>query len=120
MTSQLDTIRSQNDQFRTNIPNVSEIPGRLLITQGVQDLADDEAEPNKYLPDIIKAVREFDDFNSDNDPNKEHDFGAFDFNGERIFWKIDYYAPDMVHGSEDPSDTSKTMRVLTIMLASEY
>jgi hypothetical protein len=31
-----------------------------------------------------------------------------------------YYAPDLQHGSDDSADTSKTVRVLTIMLASEY
>jgi hypothetical protein len=56
----------------------------------------------------------------DNDPQGERDFGAFEHNGDRIFWKIDYYAHDMEHGSEDASDPRQTVRVLTIMLASEY
>jgi hypothetical protein len=36
-----------------------------------------------------------------------------------IFWRIDYYA-DETHaiGSEDPADTARTFRILTIMLAS--
>ena len=41
-------------------------------------------------------------------------------NGEKILWKIDYYAPDLVRGTGDPSDTKQTVRVLSIMLASEY
>ena len=63
---------------------------------------------------------DFDTFDADNDPHHEHDFGAFDFLGERLFWKIDYCAPDLLHGSEDPADTGQTVRILTIMLASEY
>ena len=39
---------------------------------------------------------------------------------ERIFWKIDYYDPSLDFGSEIPSDPAQTVRVLTIMLASEY
>jgi hypothetical protein len=61
-----------------------------------------------------------DSFTEDNDPHGEHDFGAFEHEGARIFWKIDYYAPDMEHGSENPADPKQTVRVLTIMLASEY
>jgi len=63
----------------------------------------------------------FDDFNADNDPHREHDFGSFELDGEKLFWKIDYYStddPDL--GSEDPSDLTKTLRVLTVMLAEEY
>jgi hypothetical protein len=36
------------------------------------------------------------------------------------FFKIDYYAPDMQSGSEDPTNAEKTLRVLTIMRADEY
>ena len=120
MTSKAEAIRSLNDRFRTNIPNATDVPGRVMLTQGIRQLADGDAEPGKLLPHLFKAVREFDDFSEDNDPHHEHDFGALEFEGEKVFWKIDYYAMDLQHGSEDPSDTAKTMRVLTIMLASEY
>jgi hypothetical protein len=67
-----------------------------------------------------EKVETFDLFTQDNDPYGERDFGAFEHNGARIFWKIDYYDLTMTNGSEDPSDPKQTVRVLTIMLASEY
>ena len=69
---------------------------------------------------IRERVEKFDAFTPDNDPYGEHDFGAFVHKGNRIFWKIDYYNTTLTAGSEDPSDPKQTVRVLTIMLASEY
>jgi hypothetical protein len=66
------------------------------------------------------AIQRFVDFNDDNDPHGEHDFVSVDISGEKYFAKMDYYAPDMEHGSEDPSDHMQTTRALTIMLASDY
>jgi hypothetical protein len=117
-----DTISSQkiaaiNDVFRTNlgIPTFcGSIPGRIVMTAGVA--ACSPADQNN----ILRKVRDFNSFTEDNDPHGEHDFGAFDHAGERLFWKFDYYAPGMECGSEDPADLSKTFRVLTILLASEW
>jgi hypothetical protein len=69
---------------------------------------------------VLSKVRTFADFNGDNDPHGEHDFGAFELSGERFFWKVDYYNRTMDGGSEDPADPAVTRRVLTIMFASEY
>jgi len=33
---------------------------------------------------------------------------------------MNYYDPDMCHGSEEPADASKTIRVLMVMRADEY
>jgi hypothetical protein len=62
----------------------------------------------------------FDAMTPDNDPHGERDLGAFEHNGQRIFWKIDYYDRTLTKGSEDASDPTQTVRVITIMLASEY
>ena len=90
------------------------VAGLLVRTQGIFALSPEDQSA------IREKVETFDAFTEDNDPHGERDFGAFDHNGERIFWKIDYYAPDLMHGTEDPADPKQTVRVLTIMLASEY
>ena len=102
-------IRELNDKFRSTRQG-----GRLLLTSGIQ------AFGGKAIMEIIGRVMAFDAFTEDNDPHGEHDFGAFEFEGQRIFWKIDYYDLEMRYGSEDPTNPAKTRRVLTIMLADEY
>ena len=78
---------------------------------------------------VLAAVRAFDAFTEENDPSwrshaahgrAEHDMGALDVQGHRIFFKLDYYDPKMTYLSDDPADPTKTVRVLTIMLADEY
>ena len=90
------------------------IGGKLVQTEGITLL------PPEAQSAIREKVERFDAFTLANDPYGERDFGALEHNGMRIFWKIDYYALDLMHGSEDPSDPKRTLRVLTIMLASEY
>ena len=90
------------------------IAGRLIQTAGVSAL------PQEDQSAIREKVETFDVFTPDNDPHEERDFGAFEHNGERMFWKIDYYDRSMEYASKDPSDPKQTVRVLTIMLASEY
>ena len=68
----------------------------------------------------MSASSHFDAFTPDNDPYQERDFGAFEYGDTRIFWKIDHYDRTCSAGSEDPSDPTQPIRVLTIMLASEY
>ena len=104
------TIAELNDLCRKAMG----VAGRLVQTSGITAL------PQQDQSAIREKVETFDAFTSDNDPYGERDFGAFEHNGERIFWKIDYYDATLSYGSEDPSDPKQTVRVLTIMLASEY
>lgn len=103
-------IRQLNDALRTTLKG-----GKILVTSGFSAL------PVGTKADAYGAIVTFDKFDDENnDPYKEHDFGAVEIDGEKIFWKIDYYDKSMEAGSEDPSDPSQTTRVLTIMLAEEY
>ena len=103
-------IRELNDQFRRD----GRGNGRVLITSGLQE------HGAEFALAAVTAVRDFNAFSDDNDPWGEHDFGAVDIDGEKVFWKIDYYTPDLTAGSENPANEGLTHRVLTIMLASEY
>jgi hypothetical protein len=69
---------------------------------------------------ILEAIAAFEDFTPDNDPYGEHDFGALEAAGERVFFKIDYFDATLAQASPDPADTLVTTRVLTVMLAREY
>lgn len=112
-------IAKLNDQFRQSVglltPKEPAVPGMAVMTAGIDALS-----PLQKF-DILQRVREFDTFTEDNDPWGEHDFGIIVVEGVgSVYWKVDYYEPSLTYGSEDPSDPTITMRVLTIMLASEY
>jgi hypothetical protein len=107
--SATERIRELNDNFRRALQG-----GKVLITAGVAALGPERVRA------VLQRVTEFDSFTPDNDPYEEHDFGNFEEDSERFFWKIDYYDQDMEHGSEDPADPNRTCRVLTVVLASEY
>jgi hypothetical protein len=107
--SKIERIRQLNDDFRQSF-----IGGRVLVTPGIRSL------PIEANAAVLERVRAFADFNPENDPLGEHDFGSFEVEGETYFFKIDYNARDMQSGSDDPADPTKTVRVLTIMRADEY
>lgn len=107
-------IAQQNDAFRKGGPNV---PGTIVVTAGVNELLKRLDFPIAQLAQIVAA---FSDFTEANDPYGDRDSGAFEFHSHKCFWKIDYYDLDYQGGSDDPTDLSKTRRVLTIMLVEEY
>lgn len=103
-------IAELNDLARTAMG----VAGKLVQTHGISALP--EADQSR----IREKVELFNEFKPGNDPYGERDFGAFEHNGQKIFWKIDYYDKELENGSEHPEDPSQTTRVLTIMLAEEY
>jgi hypothetical protein len=104
-----ELVGQLNDAFRRSFSG-----GKVMLTAGVNE-----------LPDMVKAaalamVARFNSFTEANDPHGEHDFGSFELCSRKFFWKIDYYDSVCEFGSDDPADPSRTTRVLTVMLASEY
>ena len=102
-------IALQNDNFRKHLSQ-----GTLVLTQGIRSNTKEDLEA------IITKVRTFDSFDENNDPYGERDFGAFDYKGKKIFWKIDNYDREFLYLSPDVSNPRVTNKVLTIMYAEEY
>ncbi|MBB4200753.1 hypothetical protein GGD83_004582 [Rhodoblastus sphagnicola] len=103
-------VRELNDAFR----KAPHSRGKVCLTRSIAAL------PLSAQLAILHRVMNFDAFTEDNDPYQEHNFGAIEFDGEKIFWKIDYYDLACEYGSDDPSDPAQTTRVMTIMRANEY
>jgi len=108
------TISEKNNNDSKLIAECNDAHRRSMtgctVTKGVAGLA--------FVGDIFKKVVTYSDFNEDNDPHGEHDFGSFEIFAHKIFWKIDYYDENLEKWG-DPLD-EYCQRVLTIMLADEY
>jgi hypothetical protein len=102
-------IAELNDTFRKSFCG-----GRVVMTANVAAL------PGRVKVYALLKVSTFEEFNADNDPYGEHDFGSFKLVGRMFFWKIDYYDSSLERGSENPADSKRTARVLTLMLAEDY
>ena len=109
MTTQTQQIRELNDELRKYL-----IGGGAVMTPGIAALG------QEAIDRIVKTIAVYDDFCHANDPHGEHDFGSFEAEGEKIFFKIDYYDKTLTYHSPNPANPSVTERVITIMLADEY
>ena len=109
MDSKTARIRALNDELRQNFAG-----GIAVMTPGIAALG------AEAVARIVRTIGVFDDFCHANDPHEEHDFGAFEVDGQRVFFKIDYFDESLTYHSPDPADPSVTKRVITIMLAEEY
>jgi len=109
MDTKTARIRALNDELRQNFAGGIAVMTPVIAALGAEAVAR-----------IVKTIAVYDDFCHANDPHEEHDFGAFDADGHRVFFKIDYYDKTLTYHSPDPADPSITERVITIMLAKEY
>lgn len=120
--NKLDQGESSSPEFK-KVAKIRELNDRLrkyghggmwLATIGISSLPPDD------MRSVYEAVLTFDDFTPDNDPHGEHDCAVQTVGDLKIIWKIDYYDRARQFLSPDPSDPKVTVRVLTVMLASEY
>ena len=102
-------IRELNDDLRRTGVGV-----RVMVTAGVAGFG------KSFTTAALQRVAAFDAFEPGNDPHGEHDFGLITHKDQHMFWKIDYYDPTLSHAAEDPTDPQTCVRVLTLMLTSEY
>jgi hypothetical protein len=109
MSNDTDRIRTLNDELRQTLTG-----GGAVMTPGIAALGSEAVQR------LVQTLAAFDDFCTANDPHGERDFGAFDFDGTPVIFKIDYYDRGMTMHSPDPADPAVTERVITIMLAEEY
>lgn len=109
MSQDTDRIRALNDELLKHL-----LGGGAVMTPGIAALGPEAVQR------LVRTIATFDDFCSANDPYGEHDFGAFDFDGNRVLFKIDYYDKSLRGHSPNPADPSVTERVITLMLAAEY
>lgn len=80
----------------------------FIQTAGVNAL------PMEEQSALREKVEKFNDFNEDNDPYGEHDFGKIVQNAVDYFWKIDDY------GEDYKANGAQHRLVLTLMQAREY
>lgn len=109
MSQGTDRIRLLNGQFRKTLQG-----GHVFMTPGIAALGEEAVSR------LFRTIAVFDDFCEANDPHRERDFGAFDFDERRVFFKIDYYDRSLTAHSPDPTNSDLTQRVITVMLAEEY
>ncbi len=102
-------VKNRNDIFRRGM--IQDNRHRIVLTQGVAYCENKER--------IVELVRDFDSFTGGNDPYEEHDFGMIEVNGQKYFFKIEYYDLNYEWGV-DPHETSEYALLMTIMRADEY
>lgn len=101
-------IRDLNEQLRLTGKG-----GKVVMVGSLAQTAED------YRKRVHSRVVMFRDFSEGRDPHGERDFGSLKVGGRQINWKIDYYDRNTDYGSEDPSDPSKTRRVLSIYFSED-
>lgn len=100
-------IADQNDLFRKAWP-LAPMLGRFKVAR---DIA---ARSGEFQLACLDAVRHYDSFTLDTDPQGTHCTGAFKVGGETVCFEISLLDETYQNRSAAPADLGKTRRVLTI------
>ena len=117
-------IRMQNDLIRKSLTDIGKMQNvkqlclqfQLVWTSQVDSLL----MASGKMDTVLNAIACYDGFDDESDPYCEHEFGVVEVEGQTLYFKFDYYNQYMDAAAYDPSDHTNTIRVLTIMLSSEY
>jgi hypothetical protein len=93
-----------NDRLRSTFKG-----GRLQFTRNCFEL---DAGLRGRAAYVMSKYNRFDE-------SSEHDWGVFIFAGYSFEWRIEYRSPDGAGVSSDPSDSEKTLRILTLYVADD-
>lgn len=121
-TATIARIARENDGFRRRpyaTPN-----GRVLFTPGVMALAGLDGSASGLAGAmftqgqvLLLIADAFPDATFD--PTSERDAGTVEYRGHTIVFRITYHDLDFLGAALDPSDKSRTGRIMTIALAGE-
>lgn len=124
MTCQLETraadagierIARLNDRARMGFDRQA----RIVMTASLLATLSPTNDPRQNImaqARIMRALRECTFTTS----SPERDMAWFEIDDHKLMLKIDYFDESMDFGSPDPADASITVRVVTIMLVSDY
>lgn len=124
-TDRTAEIAALNDAARAG----SLVTSKTVFTRALADiLAGDDPDPGTRQLNLMigqSALRRLINetlIDPSNDPYGERDFGVVEYEGHKIFWKVDVYSNDATFawGSEAPWDAQQSFRVVTVMLASDW
>jgi len=109
------------EAVKSNSESIAILNDKLRIKGegGLTYVSDGVAKKIEDGIDVMGVVRSFSVFTEDNNPYGERDFGGFEVEGQKYFWKIDYFDEDLKGSAPDYTDP-KTKRILTVALAEEY
>ena len=107
-------IAKQNDDFRKRVIFERQKDGIAMATRTLIDELTVEQQLDAFL-----LVRDFNDFNEDNDPNGTHEFGSFKLGNHDIMWQIDCFKDEKCESGLSADSKDIGYRVITVCFLHE-